>query len=217
MQSKILTAVLSVLILTGASYIVYEHFINKALFKSGDIIFQTSLTQENKALQSVIKSKYSHLGIIYENDGVFYVYEAGQPVKITPLGRWIEKGENGAYAVRRLKNADKVLTPEALAKLKAEADKFLGKDYDLTFEWSDDKIYCSEFVWKVYDRALGIRIGELQKLGDFDLSSPSVQFILDVRYGGQDKLPLDETVVSPAAIFNSGLLKTVKDAYPKKQ
>src|SRR5437867_163185 len=26
--------------------------------------------------------------------------------------------------------------------------------YDLTFEWSDDKIYCSELVWKVYERAL---------------------------------------------------------------
>ncbi|MDR2191885.1 MAG: YiiX family permuted papain-like enzyme [Endomicrobium sp.] len=217
MQSKILTAILSVLILAGAGYIAYESRKKKSLFKSGDIIFQTSLTSQNKAIQFATKSKYSHCGIIYKKDGVFYVYEAVQPVKSAPLDQWIARGENGYYVVRRLKDADKILTPEAQAKMEAEGKKFIGKDYDLTFEWSDDKIYCSELIWKVYDRALGVQIGELQKLGDFDLSFPQAQTLLEARYGGINNVPFDETVISPISIFNSGLLETVKDAYPSEQ
>ncbi len=40
---------------------------------------------------------------------------------------------------------------------------------------SDDRQYCSEVVWKVYQNALGMRVGEQQKLKEFDLSNPLVQ------------------------------------------
>ena len=211
-----MTFILIIFILAGTAYIVYERFTKKSLFKSGDIIFQTSLTNQSQAIQIATKSKYSHCGIIYEEEGDFYVYEAAQPVKITPLDQWIARGENKSFAVRRLKDADKILTPEAQAKIKAEGRKFLGKDYDLTFEWSDDKIYCSELIWKIYDRALGIKIGELQKLGDFDLNSPKVSPILEARYGGINNFPFDEPVISPLSIFNSQLLETVKDSYSEQ-
>ena len=49
--------------------------------------------------------------------------------------------------------------------MKNEGEKFKGKNYDLTFEWSDDKIYCSELIWKIYKRSTGIEIwieGSLQ-------------------------------------------------------
>ena len=55
------------------------------------------------------------------------------------------------------------------------AARFQGKPYDLSFEWSDDRIYCSELAWKIYDRGLGLRVGRLQKLRDFDLSDPAVR------------------------------------------
>ncbi|MEZ4892959.1 MAG: YiiX/YebB-like N1pC/P60 family cysteine hydrolase [Saprospiraceae bacterium] len=62
------------------------------------------------------KSKYSHCGIVYRESGKFYVFEAVQPVKTTPLGEWIARGENGHYVVKRLKNADQILTPESTQK-----------------------------------------------------------------------------------------------------
>ena len=219
MQNKILTIILTILVLAGAGYIVYENFKKKELFQSGDIIFQTALTNQHQLIRIATKSKYSHCGIIYKKDGIFYVYEAIQPVKITPLDQWIARGENGNYTVKRLKDAEKILTPRALAKIVSECDEHLGKDYDLTFEWSDDKMYCSEYVWKVYDRALGIQVGELQKLGDFDLKNlfnvPKVQALLEARYGGVNNIPLDEIVISPVAIFNSDLLEMVVDTYPR--
>ena len=176
--------------------------------KNGDLIFQTSLSGQSKAIQLATKSKYSHCGLIYKNGNEFYVFEAVQPVKRTPLEKWIARGKDGKYVIKRLKNADQVLTPATLTKMKQVGDQFNGKNYDLTFEWSDDKIYCSELIWKIYQRATGIEIGKLEKLSDFDLTNEAVKQKMQERYG--DKIPTNEIVISPAAIFDSELLTTVK-------
>jgi len=176
--------------------------------KNGDLIFQTSLSGQSKAIQLATKSKYSHCGLIYKDGNDFYVFEAVQPVKRTPIDKWIARGEDGKYVIKRLKNADQVLTPMTLTKMKQVGDQFVGKNYDLTFEWSDDKIYYSELIWKIYQRATGIEIGKLEKLSDFDLTNEVVKKKMQERYG--DKIPTNEIVISPASIFDSELLTTVK-------
>jgi uncharacterized protein YycO len=181
---------------------------DNVIIKNGDLIFQTSLSGQSKAIQLATKSKYSHCGIVYRDKGQLYVFEAIQPVKITPLDKWIARGENEHYVIKRLKNADQILTAATLQKMKTEGDKFKGKDYDLTFEWSDDKIYCSELIWKIYQRATGIEIGKLEKLSDFDLTNEVVKKKMKERYG--NSIPVDEKVISPASIFDSELLMKVK-------
>lgn len=175
--------------------------------KDGDLIFQTSQSEQSKAIQLATNSKYSHCGIVYSENGQFYVFEAIHPVKTTPLDKWIARGKDGHFVIKRLKNADQVLTSETLQKMKQEGEKLKGKSYDLTFEWSDDKIYCSELIWKIYQRATGIEIGKLQKLSDFDWTNETVKQKMKERYG--DKIPTEEIVISPAAIFYSELLITV--------
>jgi uncharacterized protein YycO len=177
--------------------------------KNGDLIFQISLSGQSKAIQLATNSKYSHCGIVYSDNGQFYVFEAIQPVKTTPLDKWIARGKDGHFVIKRLKNADQVLTAETLQRMRQEGEKFKGKNYDLTFEWSDDKIYCSELIWKIYQRATGIEIGKLQKLSDFDLTNEAVKQKMKERYG--NKIPKEEIVISPAAIFDSELLSTVKE------
>lgn len=176
--------------------------------KNGDLIFQTSLSGQSKAIQLATKSKYSHCGLIYKDGNDFYVFEAVQPVKRTPLDKWIARGQDGKYVIKQLKNANQVLTPATLTKMKQVGDSFNGKNYDLTFEWSDDKIYCSELIWKIYQRATGIEIGKLEKLSDFDLTNEAVKQKMKERNG--DKIPTNEIVISPSAIFDSELLTTVK-------
>jgi hypothetical protein len=176
--------------------------------KNGDLIFQTSVSSQSKAIQLATKSKYSHCGIIYQNGKDFYVFEAIQPVKLTLLSTWINRGKDGKYVIKRLKNGDKLLTPPVISKMKNIGERFKGKDYDLTFEWSDDKIYCSELIWKIYKEATGLEIGKLQKLKDFDLTNPVVKSKMRERYG--NNIPLNEPVISPEAVFNSNLLITVK-------
>jgi len=176
-------------------------------FKNGDIIFQSSTSGQSLAIQLATHSKYSHVGVIFEDKGDLYVYEAVQPVKITPLQKFIERGDNQHYVVKRLIDSKKIITTDVIQKMKQYGEKQIGKNYDLYFEWSDDKIYCSELVWKIYKEALDIEIGKLQKLGEFDLSHPAVKEKLKERYG--NKIPYEENVISPAAIFQSPLLKTV--------
>lgn len=176
-------------------------------FKNGDIIFQTSLSLQSKAIQLATKSKYSHCGIIFKEGNDFYVYEAVQPIKQTKLSEWIKSGEEHHFVVKRLKNSDDILTNEVLMKMKKIGISFKGKNYDRFFEWSDDKIYCSELIWKIYKRATGIEVGKLQRLGSFDLNNKIVKEKLKKRYG--NTIPINEIVISPGSIFNSDQLITV--------
>lgn len=173
----------------------------------GDLIFHTSLSAQSQAIQLATHSPYSHCGLLYKANGEWQVFEAVQPVKLTPLARWVARGQGQHFVVKRLRDAQTALTPVALAYLKAAGQPLLGHDYDLAFNWSDKQIYCSELIWKVYDRGLHRRLGQLQQLRDFDLTSPAVQAKLRERYGAQ--LPLSEPVISPASIFRSPALVTV--------
>lgn len=178
------------------------------LFRQGDIIFQTSLSAQSQAIQLATKSNYSHCGIIFKEAENIFVYEAVQPVKKTLLKDWIKRGKNQQYVVKRLKKTNLLESESSIATLKKEVTKFLGKKYDIYFNWSDDAIYCSELIWKAYKRALNVELGKLEKLSDFDLSNPVVKKIIAQRYG--KNIPLNESVISPARVFESDLLEEVK-------
>jgi len=178
-----------------------------AAVRDGDIVFQTSRSAQSAAIQKATHSPYSHMGLVLYRNGQPFVLEAVDPVKYTPLARWVQRGVGRKFVVKRLRDATHTLTPDAVAKLREAAKGFVGRPYDLAFAWSDDSIYCSELVWKIYDRALGIRIGQLHPLRRLDLSDPIVRAKLKERYG--DRLPLDEPVISPAAMFGASTLETV--------
>ncbi|MGD2154371.1 MAG: YiiX family permuted papain-like enzyme [Gemmatimonadales bacterium] len=174
--------------------------------RNGDIVFQTSRSAQSSAIQKVTGSKYSHMGIVYVTDGEPYVYEAVEPVRLTPLSEWVARGVGGQFVARRLADADVFLSDRALQRMLEVGRQFEGKHYDLYFEWSDERVYCSELVWKIYKRALDLEIGRLQTIAEFDLSDPVVRSRIEERFGGPPAQ--DETVISPAAMFSSDLLVT---------
>jgi len=176
-----------------------------APLRDGDIIFHTSRSAQSVAIQRASHSPYSHVGVIFMRDGKPCVFEAISTVQYTPLAKWAQRGEGGRYVVKRLKRP---LTDVQTAKLRAAARAFEGKTYDLYFEWSDQRIYCSELVWKLYQRALDMKLGDLQKLREFDLTDAAVRAKMRERYGTQ--VPLDEPVISPGSQFDSPLLETVE-------
>jgi uncharacterized protein YycO len=178
--------------------------IDESQFLSGDIIFQESESSQSKAIQLATHSKYSHCGIIFKNNGKTYVLEAVQPVKLTALKTWINKGKNNHYVLKRFA---KTLNESQINSMKKTGQKMIGIPYDLWFNWSDEKIYCSELVWKIYFEGAGIKLSELEKLGQFNLNSEEVRKKLKERYGNQ--IPINEPVVSPASLFNSNLLMTI--------
>jgi hypothetical protein len=94
-----------------------------------------------------------------------------------------------------------------MKKMKTIGERFKGKNYDPYFNWSDDRVYCSELVWKIFNEAAGLEIGKLQMLKEFDLTNPVVANEVKERYG--NSIPLDERVISPGRMFESELLFTV--------
>ncbi|WP_428229187.1 YiiX family permuted papain-like enzyme [Flavobacterium sp.] len=179
--------------------------------QDGDLIFQTSESSQCEAVRIATNSKFSHCGIIYKINGNWFVFEAVQPVKLTRLEEWINHGKDHKYLIKRLKNADIVLNPATLQKMKDYSQRFMGKEYDAYFDWSDTRIYCSELIWKIYKNGAGIELSKLKQLKDFNLTDARVKKVLKERYGND--IPLEEKVVAPSDLVDSDLLKTVIDTY----
>jgi hypothetical protein len=179
--------------------------------QDADLIFQTSQSPQSQAVSMATTSKFSHCGILYKINGDLFVFEASQPVRLTPIAHWIQQGKDQKFVVKRLKNAASILTPARLQKMKDYSQQFMGKPYDSYFEWSDTRLYCSELIWKIYKNGAQIELTKLRSLKDFKLTDQRVQKILQERYG--NKIPLDEKVVAPSDLVDSALLKTIIDTY----
>jgi uncharacterized protein YycO len=195
--------------LNGAKNILLkkDNSIDFNLIKDGDLIFQKSFSSQSLAVEKATNSIYSHCGIIFKQDSNFYVLEAVQPVSVCELKEWIARGKDQHFVIKRHIFADSLLTAEKIKEMKKIGFSFLDKNYDLTFEWSDNKMYCSELIWKIYKRALNIEIGQLQKLEDLNLNDRIVKEKLKERYG--NNIPYEETIISPESIFSCKDLKTV--------
>jgi hypothetical protein len=178
------------------------------LIQPGDIVFQKAVSPQSEAIRLATGSEFTHCGVVLKGpDNSLVVYEAIQPVMTTPLNQWIARGQGGEYSVMRLRDADALNTTGAFDKMKELAQSYLGRDYDYYFAWDDDKMYCSELVWKLYDRALHVDLCQPSHLRDFNLDNPIVKAKLAQRYG--NNVPLDEQVVAPSELHESDQLVEV--------
>ena len=194
---------LLILIVVFTTTYFFLNFKQTTNYKEGDIIFQTTSGQTGKAIQLATHSKFNHCGVLFLENNKWVVYEAVQPVKKTSLEDFNARG-NGT--VKRLGN--KILSKEDINKLKTLFKTYEHKNYDEAFNWSDERIYCSELVYKLYNNALQIELCKPRKLSDFDLNNPLVKEKLNEKYG--NKIPLSEPMVSPEDIYKSALLINVK-------
>lgn len=166
--------------------------------REGDVIFQTSQSQQSPLIQIATRSKISHCGIIVMRNGKPYVLETLKTLVITPLDQFIVRGEGGKYWLKRSKKEN----------IKIKYDSYLGKPYDLAFKFDNGKFYCSELVYDIYKNQLGIKLCEPKKV--------SAYLIL-----GTDKLPAikkamekrgitqNQYAVAPVDIFESEYLESV--------
>jgi len=185
------------------SIILFLDFRRNNSYKDGDIIFQTTSGQTGKAIQLATHSQFNHCGVLFFENQEWVVYEAIQPVRKTSLTEFNARGKG---SVKRLANTS--LSNTDITKLKALFKTYENKNYDEAFNWSDERIYCSELVYKLYFNALHIELCKPRKLSDFDLSHPLVREKLNEKYN--QNIPLNEPMVSPQDIFSSNLLADVK-------
>ncbi|ABJ76317.1 YiiX family permuted papain-like enzyme [Leptospira borgpetersenii] len=199
------------LMFLGSSWIVTEaENLGNPNIDEGDIIFHESNSEQSKAIRLATQSPYTHAGIIFKYGNEYKVLEAVEPVKLTPLSAFIKRGKKNHYVIKRLKNRDNILPKSKLAEMKRYGESFLGKHYDIYFGWSNNRIYCTELIWKLYNKATGKKLGELKTLKDFNLSSLQVQSLMKKRYGNH--IPYSEPVISPIDMFESTELETIIDA-----
>jgi hypothetical protein len=175
--------------------------------QDGDIIFQTSRSSQSEAIQLATDSPFSHVGIITIQDGEPMVYEAISTVKATPLADWIRRGEGGKYRLMRLKQP---LTQEQVQAMNVVGRLHQRKRYDLRFDWSDQKMYCSELVWKMYKAGAGIELAGLRPMDSYKLGDPKVRVLIQARWG--DDVNWKEPMVAPSDLANSPLLEVVVDS-----
>lgn len=175
-------------------------------WREGDVLYQTNHSRQTLAIQKATRSRYSHVGVLLHRAGKLEVFEAVGPVKFTPIEQWTARGQNRHVVVQRLRDAS-ALTPGVLMKMRAWAETMNGRPYDIYFGWSDDELYCSELVWKIFQAGAGIELTSKRVLRSFDLTHPVVKGLMRERYG--ERIPWDEPVVSPVDLLKSKLLKTV--------
>lgn len=162
--------------------------------RSGDVVFQTSRSQQSQAIQIATGSPYSHVGIVEVTPQGTFVIEAIGRVSRTRWSAWKSRGAGGNVTILRPRELD----ARTISHVLSEARAFVGKPYDARFGWSDERIYCSELVYKAYLRGAGIRAGKLQKVRELELGRIQKQVI--ERYGS---IPWDLELVTPASIVEA--------------
>ena len=132
----------------------------KETLQTGDLIFQYTNTRVARVTEAITKSPITHVGIVIVENKKVRVLEASSKVKYTSLKSFLLKSKNGWVAVRK---PAKELTEKQMESLRLEAKKWIGKPYDSQFSWGDDKIYCTELVYKMYEN-IGLKISALEKV-----------------------------------------------------
>jgi len=175
---------------------------NAYLLQEGDIVFSSSAAGQGRAIIDATGSPYTHCGIVIQQGGKLMVLEAMEPVRVTELDEFSSRSQPGTFTARRL------ISPQPLKtylKGRAWGEAQIGRRYDGQFRWNDEKMYCSELVWKIYEKA-GVRLCEPRRFRDYVLNQPSVRSIILERYDSMEAFPLDEKVVAPSDVLNSKLL-----------
>jgi uncharacterized protein YycO len=181
---------------------------NRYQLQEGDIVFSSSQAGHGRAIIDATNSPYTHCGIVMVSEGKTMVLEAVEPVGITSLADFASRSAPGTFIAKRLRSA---ISPEAYQRARDWAKTKIGTKYDHQFRWSDDRLYCSELVWKIYQKA-GVRLCEPSLFRSYALDRPSVKKAIIEKYGSLEALPKDEQVVAPSDLAESPLLMEVPKA-----
>ena len=166
--------------------------------REGDVIFQTSKSQQSPLIQIGTRSKITHCGIIVMRGGKPYVLETLKTLVLTPLDKFIARGEDGKYWIKR----------SSRENIKIKYAKYLGKPYDLAFKFDNGRFYCSELVYDIYQKQLGIQLAEPRQVKDYLIlftdRLPKIRRAMKRR--GISK---EQYAIAPVDIFNSEYLESV--------
>lgn len=174
----------------------------------GDIILIRSQSSQAPAIAEATNSIWTHVGIIVKRSGDWHVAESVGPLQVNPLSSFIGRSKNKAYKVMR----NQRFSPKMLPKLYSALYKY-NQPYDIFFEFSDDRIYCSELVYKVFRDVTGSPVGRLQKTKELKLNGPYVSQLIKERLTDNGKqLNLEEPIITPVGLLDDKYLVLVHES-----
>ena len=195
-----LSSLLALLLLTQFTFIKEIKYIN------GDLIFISNPNVPDKLLQSITKTKFSHVGIVIRERGKAMVYYTTSIVKKVTVPEFIALSVNGKYDVMRMK--DTIMIAGLNNFFVDEAKKLLGRPYDNKFSWLDMEIYNTELVWKIFKRATQIELCEAKLFDKIEINDTIVRKKIKLQLG--DSIAAFTKIVSPTDLYNSPYLTKIK-------
>lgn len=169
------------------------------IVREGDVIFQTTQSKQSPLIQLATRSKISHCGIVVMKNGKPYVLETLNTLKLTPLDKFVARSKGGRYWLKR---PDK-------ENIKIKYDHYLGKSYDVAFRLDNDIYYCSELVYDIYKKQLGIELCKPKKIDDYLIFCtdrlPKIKKEMQRR-----GIKKEQYAVAPVDVFRSDKLRRVK-------
>jgi hypothetical protein len=167
--------------------------------REGDVIFHTSQSSQSPLIQVGTRSHITHCGIVVMKDGKPYVLETLKTLVLTPLDKFIVRGKDGKYWLKRSDKED----------IKIDYAHYLGKSYDFAFSFDNDIYYCSELVYDIYKRQLGIELCTPKQIGDYlILGTDKLDKIKEAM--SRRGITKEQYAVAPVDIFESKHLHNIK-------
>lgn len=173
----------------------------------GDLIFHASQSDQSTWIRLATGSSLTHVGLVDLRGDEVWVIEAVQPVKATRLRAFRDRWGDPRIAVKRREG----LTPRERDRVVAKARSWLGGDYDSAFGWGDDRVYCSELVWKAYAAALDVELAAPGTFADYRLFDLPIAAEQKRRRWGEAGPDPAERIVSPADLWRSDATTVVLD------
>lgn len=174
----------------------------------GDIIFIQSQSQQAAAIAEGTQSIWTHVGIIVKKSGDWHVAEAVGPLQVNSLKSFIGRSKSNSYKVVR----NQKFSQKMLPKLYIALYKY-NQPYDIFFEFSNERIYCSELVYKVFRDVTGTPVGTLQKIKELKLDGPYVSKLIEERLTAIGKeLNLEEPIITPVGLLADKNLTFIQES-----
>lgn len=204
--SRMKTLFLSILFISTVTFAANTPL--DKVIAEGDIIFIQSQTDQAAAIAEGTESIWTHVGIVVKKTGDWHVAESVGPLNVTPLRSFIGRSKGKSYKVVR----NQKFSQKMLPKLYIALYKY-NQPYDIFFEFSNDRIYCSELVYKVFRDVTGTPVGRLQKMKELKLDGPYVSKLIEDRLTAIGKeLNLEEPIITPVGLLDDKYLTNIHES-----
>ncbi len=186
--------------------------------KTGDIIFQDMdcgnlCDAIEKVTQSYGNNSFSHMGLCYwRNDSLYVIEAVGKGVILTPyqafISRSIDSIGNPKIKLARLTHKHTALAQRAVNI----AISYLGTPYDDYYIMGDDKLYCSELMYRAFFKANNNH--DFFELEPMTFKDPTTHTYIPawVTYYGNLDIPIPEGFMgcNPGGISRSKHIEFIK-------